>query len=613
MNKIFDDERRNVRALKALLFFVVAFANTYFFHPVLYDNQTTRMSLACSIYKDGTTIIDPYADRTEDKAFFNGHYYCDKAPGLSLAASAVMPVLQAGARLFSTELCSPAGFKWLHYLLSAIFLGLTTAAASLLLFEILFYIGAGISGSFILSVAWVLGTISFTYSTHFYDHQFASILILAAVYLILTGAKENKDISPARVIIASFLLSYAVISEYTSAVTAVIVGVYLITKLKSKTRIFLIVLGGAVPAALLAYYNYISFGSVFSIGYFHEAHPYFNEQMSKGIGGVTYPSIKAMAALLFSPQRGLFWSSPFLLLAVFGFRHLIKKDRGLGIVCLTAVLARYLINSSYYDYMGGFTPGPRFIVPALPFLIIAGGALWSRSGRAIKLLMAGLCLGSVVVNTALNALEPHVPQVFTSPLMQYSIRLLELGYKPVNIGVLSGQTAIVSISVFVIILLLAFSLFCVRTKSKSKWTNAVIACVIASVYVVVYAAVGLNDRIEKKYLADFYIGVELNQNGNPEAAVSAFRKSIKGEPRFYRSYFYMGTALIKMNRYKEAAEAIEKSCELNQKNVQCYVSLAYAQYLAEDKDSARITCKHVLELDPGNIPAEKLLNYLGDY
>src|SRR5438067_2311838 len=52
----------------------------------------TRLALSRSIAERGSVDIDPYHRLTTDRAFYNGHWYSDKAPGLSLIA---LPTVEA--------------------------------------------------------------------------------------------------------------------------------------------------------------------------------------------------------------------------------------------------------------------------------------------------------------------------------------------------------------------------------------------------------------------------------------------------------------------------------------------------------------------------------------
>src|SRR5690606_40984765 len=47
-------------------------------------NSVTRIGLSHALATRGELTIDGVARHTMDKAFYRGHYYCDKAPGISL-------------------------------------------------------------------------------------------------------------------------------------------------------------------------------------------------------------------------------------------------------------------------------------------------------------------------------------------------------------------------------------------------------------------------------------------------------------------------------------------------------------------------------------------------
>src|SRR5215831_9685556 len=48
--------------------------------------DVTRLSLSRSLAERGSVNIDPWAGLTTDRARFDGHWYSDKAPGISLLA-----------------------------------------------------------------------------------------------------------------------------------------------------------------------------------------------------------------------------------------------------------------------------------------------------------------------------------------------------------------------------------------------------------------------------------------------------------------------------------------------------------------------------------------------
>src|SRR5258705_9840378 len=71
---------------RALLIFAVAFISYAYFYQGGGWNQNSRFDLVRAIVEQGTLRIDAYHENTFDKAYYEGHYYSDKAPGLALLA-----------------------------------------------------------------------------------------------------------------------------------------------------------------------------------------------------------------------------------------------------------------------------------------------------------------------------------------------------------------------------------------------------------------------------------------------------------------------------------------------------------------------------------------------
>ncbi len=173
-------------------------------------------------------------------------------------------------------------------------------------------------------------------------------------------------------------------------------------------RLALFAGAGLTALAPLALYNLAVYGSPLSQGYAHlQGRAQFIGGMRQGVEGIGLPRLDALWGITFSPYRGLFVLSPFLLLALPGLFFLWRAPGGrpLALLCGGAALVMLFFNSAYYFWDGGVSLGPRHFGPALPFLLVPVAAalrrpgLW-RLGRALIVLsiaVVAVCCVTVII------------------------------------------------------------------------------------------------------------------------------------------------------------------------------------------------------------------------
>src|SRR5262245_64689993 len=79
-------------------------------------NQNSRFALVRAILERHTLQIDAYQLHTGDRALYEGHYYSDKAPGLSLAALAPAAIAKGTARAVGVDPLGFPGVAWTSYI-----------------------------------------------------------------------------------------------------------------------------------------------------------------------------------------------------------------------------------------------------------------------------------------------------------------------------------------------------------------------------------------------------------------------------------------------------------------------------------------------------------------
>lgn len=146
----------------------------------------------------------------------------------------------------------------------------------------------------------------------------------------------------------------------------------------------------SVWLAVIAAYNWSRFGGLFETGYGKEA------------GNFTAAFAVGFSGLLASPAKGVLWYCPVLVLSLLGARAFWRRDRICALALLAASVAWLLLISRYYQWFGGGSWGPRFLVPLLPLWILPAAEVISRwrRGRASRLAIVALVAASLIVSVA---------------------------------------------------------------------------------------------------------------------------------------------------------------------------------------------------------------------
>lgn len=358
-------------------------------------NQNSRFALTRAIVEEGTFSIDRYRDTTFDKAWKDGHFYSDKAPGLSFAAVPAYAI-------WYTLIGQSDGPLPLWFVTIAT-VGLASGLASGILVVLLGELKISPFVSFASAIAWTIGTPAFGYATLFVSHQFTAALLVMSTFLLLRK----------RLAIAGFIAGLSSISEYPPAGIALMLALFALVRYGRKSWSFFV---SATPLLILLFtYNHICFKSPFALGYSALTQPEFRSAMGGGLYGVGVPDFSVMSELLFGEFRGILPLSPFLVLAPLGMGMMVmdKSRRYEGLLCAAAVVFMLLVASGYSVWSGGAAMGPRHLVPALPFAVVLSAVcadwLLSRRNIFITCVLIAITVLSIAICTATVAVMPELP------------------------------------------------------------------------------------------------------------------------------------------------------------------------------------------------------------
>ena len=386
-------------------------------------NQNSRFALVRAILERQTLQIDAYHLHTKDRALWQGHYYCDKAPGVSLMALAPVQVARVLARSAGIDPASFPGIAWTSYVATLFTSAAFTVVAALAVMWLALRWGYSTGASVFAATAYGVATPAWCYATLYMGHGVIAGCLMAAyaatVALDATDAKRQERLAWG----IGLGTGWAVVSELQAVVPAVfIVGFAVLTIRNTGSRRLIpvggrIVAGGAVAAAILFLYNVLAFGSPFHLGYTSEEG---FQHLRQGVFGITYPTWFRLREILFGRFRGLVPIAPVVVFMPVGLVVLGRAPQcRRAVIVASGVAAFYvLLNASYYYWEGGWAYGPRQLTPALPFLALGLPPLWDnwrRGGRA--LLLAGWVWGAASTLIAVST-TPQPPASFRAPMQE---------------------------------------------------------------------------------------------------------------------------------------------------------------------------------------------------
>ncbi|MBI2764023.1 MAG: hypothetical protein HYX54_09835 [Chloroflexi bacterium] len=398
--RVLDRFRPNPRAGREIILVLLMLFAYGFFQQQPAWNEYSRYDLVRALVEDGTTRIDRFQENTGDKAFYDGHYYSDKAPGTAILGVPYYVLLQ-----FSSGTVSPDQVTAVQALAFGVS-GISTALLVLLLFRYLRSI-VGEGWALAVGLGFAFGSIAFPFATMFFGHAASSFFLFAAFYLL---SRWRMDGGTWRPVAAGLLSGIAVLIEIPVVLGVAVLAVYVLRLGRGPTWRFI---AGGIPVALvLMTYDWLTFGGPFTLGYQYAT--LFGEQNRQGIISIVWPSLATTGDLLFGP-RGLIRLAPWFLFALPGVGALRQRPiRSEVVVCIAIVALFLFYNSGALNPFGGWTPGPRYLMPALPFAAI----LVALVPSVLRPLVASLMAVGAVVFFIATATMPNAPEIYRDPLWE---------------------------------------------------------------------------------------------------------------------------------------------------------------------------------------------------
>lgn len=377
---------------------LLAAITLFWFYPGGDPNQSSRMLLVEAIALRGVPHVDHDHGRTIDKGEHRGHYYSDKAPGISLLAVPAYAAFRAAESLTGLPHDARTVARARVHAITFLLAGLPALGAAMLLARALRRLGSTEVRSLVLACGFLFGTLLFPYGTMLYGHALAAMLLMAMFVVVFEwDAHADRAERVKRATGLGALAGAAFVVEYPTALPSMVILSFAVVRagLGSKTRpdadalrraakmAGLVAAGAVLPLLVHGAFAAWAFGSPLALPYKFVIEPLFRAHTSEGLFGVGRPVPSAVYGALFSPYRGLFFLCPLTALAFAGYGAWLsdRKHAAFAWLSIAVTACGLAFAVSYYAWDGGLATGSRHLVPYCAFLILPLGPLLERSAR----------------------------------------------------------------------------------------------------------------------------------------------------------------------------------------------------------------------------------------
>lgn len=299
------------------------------------------------------------------------------------------------------------------------FMAPITAAFLVYFFTVLRERGLSVRDAAALTLLLGFGTPLFFRTTNLNHNLFVMYAMFAAFVLLWVRPADRSPVPVGRRLLAGFFGGITLATDYIGVIILPLLYAYLVlprlrtASLLTALRESIPMIAGTLPPiAFLLYSQWAMYGNPFLPG--QHWMPDQNIYVHDGMRGFTLPDPDLLFQNLFHPGFGLVVWAPLLVLAFAPARwydaaSLVLPRRERRFVAASVVVFLLFCSMNQYARLQ-WNSGFRYLVPLVPFLMLALADHWVRLPRAARRFLAG---GAVLHAWVLTVFREPVPRSFS--------------------------------------------------------------------------------------------------------------------------------------------------------------------------------------------------------
>ena len=336
----------------------------------------SRYALTAAIVDHHTVSLDRYQGTLGvDHAIYKGEWRSDKAPGQPFIAAP----FYALERVFGAE---PATHLRESGNLSLWWVTFWSALVPLMVLLVLMIFMCArhqLRYGLVAVVSLGLCTMVLPHSVNLFGHVMCAAFAYGAWFVL-----DREPVSATRLFAAGALAATAVTIEYEAGIILLVLAGYALVRERGRVLWFV---AGTVPLfAFLGWYQARAFGA-----FWHTPSTYYAGVIGgTSKGGYSTPTLHNLVDI-FVGRRGLIIGAPIAIVGIVAAVWLGRTTTGVmrwhAVVGLAVIVPYLILVAGWSGTPILEEPGPRYLIPALPFLAVPVAAMWTRL-RSVNFLAA---------------------------------------------------------------------------------------------------------------------------------------------------------------------------------------------------------------------------------